>query len=204
MNILVDSKSYTIILLAAGSSSRFGSPKQLAQNNGMTLIHHSVSEAIKVHSDVIVVLGANIDIVKKEIENFPVQIVYNKDWEEGMSSSIRSGITALLNRNPSAEAAIIAVIDQPFLSSTIIADLIEKYEATKKPVVACAYKDVIGTPALFDKSFFQPLLELKGQSGAKKIISQNKNAVVTIPFHLGYIDIDTKEDYENFKNLNKS
>ncbi len=204
MNILVDSKSYTIILLAAGSSSRFGSPKQLAQNNGMSLIHHSVSEAIKVHSDVIVVLGANIDIVKKEIENFPVQIVYNKDWEEGMSSSIRSGITALLNRNPSAEAAIIVVIDQPFLSSTIIADLIEKYEATKKPVVACAYKDVIGTPALFDKSFFQPLLELKGQSGAKKIISQNKNAVVTIPFHLGYIDIDTKEDYENFKNLNKS
>ena len=204
MNILVDSKSYTIILLAAGSSSRFGSPKQLAQNNGMSLIHHSVSEAIKVHSDVIVVLGANIDIVKKEIENFPVQIVYNKDWEEGMSSSIRSGITALLNRNPSAEAAIILVIDQPFLSSTIIADLIEKYEATKKPVVACAYKDVIGTPALFDKTFFNALLELKGQSGAKKIISQNKNAVVTIPFHLGYIDIDTKEDYENFKNLNKS
>ncbi len=204
MNILVDSKSYTIILLAAGSSSRFGSPKQLAQNNGVSLIHHSVSEAIKVNSDVIVVLGANLDIVKKEIENFPVQIVYNKDWEEGMSSSIGCGITALLNRNPSAEAAIILVIDQPFLSSTIIVDLIEKYEATKKPVVACAYKDVIGTPALFDKSFFQPLLELKGQSGAKKIISQNKNAVVTIPFQLGYIDIDTKEDYENFKNLNKS
>ena len=204
MNILVDSRSYTIILLAAGSSSRFGSPKQLAQNNGMSLIHHSVSEAIKVNSDVIVVLGANLDIVKKEIENFPIQIVYNKNWEAGMSSSIRCGITALLNRNPLAEAAIIVVIDQPFLSSTIIADLIEKYEATKKPVVACAYKDVIGTPALFDKSFFQPLLELKGQSGAKKIISQNKNAVVTIPFPLGHIDIDTKEDYENLKNLNKS
>ena len=83
-------------------------------------------------------------------------------------------------------------------------DLIEKYEVTQKPIVACTYKNAIGTPALFDKSFFKLLLELKGQAGAKKIISQNENAVVTVPFPLGYIDIDTKEDYEIFKNLNKS
>ena len=204
MDILADLKPYTIILLAAGSSSRFGSPKQLAQNNGKSFIQHAVSEAIKVKLDVIAVLGANLDVVKKEIENFPVQIVYNKDWEEGMSSSIRSGINALLNKNPSAEAVVILVCDQPFLSSTVILDLIEKYEATKKPIVACVYKDVIGTPALFDKTFFKPLLELKGQSGAKKIISQNKDVAVTIPFPLGYIDIDTKEDYEILKNLNKS
>lgn len=197
-------KPYTIILLAAGSSSRFGSPKQLAQNNGRSFIHHAVSEATKVNSDVIVVLGASLDVVKKEIEDFPVQIVYNKDWEEGMSSSIRCGLSALLNKNPSAEAAVILVCDQPFLSSTVIVDLIEKYEAAKKPIVACTYKDVIGTPALFNKTFFQPLLELKGQSGAKKIISQNEDAIVTIPFPLGYIDIDTKEDYENLKNLIKS
>ncbi len=197
-------KPYPIILLAAGSSSRFGSPKQLVQNNGRSLILHSLSEAAKVNSDVIVVLGANLDIVKKEIENFPVQIVYNKDWEEGISSSIRCGITALLNKNPSAESAIIAVCDQPFLSSKIIVDLIEKHKETKKPIVVCSYNNTTGTPVFFHKSFFRALLNLKGQSGAKRMISKNEDAVATVPFHLGDIDIDTKEDYENLKNLIKS
>ncbi len=195
---------YTIILLAAGSSSRFGSPKQLAQNNGKSFIQHSVSEAIKVTADVIVVLGANVNIVKKEIKNFPVQIEYNKEWEEGMSSSIRSGINATLNKNPHAEAVVIVVCDQPFLSSEIIVKLIEKHESTKKPIVACAYKDVIGTPVLFDKTFFRSLLELKGQSGAKQIISQNKEATVTISFPFGYIDVDTIDDFESLKNLIKN
>ncbi len=81
--------------------------------------------------------------------------------------------------------------------------MIEKYEKTGKPIVACDYKDAIGTPVLFDKTFFNTLLELKGQAGAKKIISQNLDVTVTIPFPLGYIDIDTKEDYESLGNLNK-
>ncbi|MDQ6845894.1 MAG: nucleotidyltransferase family protein, partial [Bacteroidota bacterium] len=163
-----------------------------------------VSEAIKVTPEVIVVLGSNYDAVKKEIENFPVQIIYNKDWEEGMSSSIRSGFTVLLNKNAPAEAVVIVVCDQPFLSSTIIMEIIKKYETTKKPIVACAYKDIIGTPVLFHKTFFQPLTELKGHAGAKKIISQNMDVTVTVPFPLGDIDIDTKDDFENLKRLNNN
>lgn len=200
---MIMKKSYSIILLAAGSSSRFGSPKQLAKNNGRSFIQYAVAEAIKVTLDVIVVLGANHDVVKREMESLPVKIVYNKDWEEGMSSSIRCGISALLNKNSLADAVIIVVCDQPFLSSTVIVELVEKYEATQKPIVACSYKNTIGTPVLFDKSFFPHLLKLKGQSGAKKIISQHKAVTATIPFSLGYIDIDTKEDYESLKNVNK-
>ncbi len=65
-------------------------------------------------------------------------------------------------------------------------------------------KNIIGTPVLFNKTFFKPLLELKGQGGAKKIISQNMDVTVTVPFPLGYIDIDTKEDFENLQKLNKN
>lgn len=193
---------YMIILLAAGSSSRLGKPKQLAQHKGESFIAHAISEAIKVTPEVIVVLGANCDAVKKDIEKFAVQIVVNKNWEDGMSSSIRCGITAVLNKNASAEAVVIIVCDQPFLSSTIIREIIEKYEAAKKPIVACTYEDIIGTPVLFNKTFFRPLMELKGQAGAKKIISENSDVTVTVPFPLGYIDIDTKEDLENLKKLN--
>jgi molybdenum cofactor cytidylyltransferase len=190
--------SYSIILLAAGSSSRFGSPKQLAHRNGKSLVQHATSEAIKTSCDVTVVLGANYDTVKKEIDNFPLHIEYNNDWKEGMSSSIRSGLSAALSKNSSAEAIIIAVCDQPYLSAEIIEKLIEKYEEKGKPIVACSYGDTIGTPVLFDKIFFPALLDLKGQSGAKKIISENADLTETVSFPAGSVDIDTQQDYEKF------
>lgn len=195
---------HAVILLAAGSSARFGSPKQLAKNDGQSFIQHAVAEATKLESKVFVVLGANYDIVKNEIENFPVEVIYNKDWEEGMSSSIRIGIESFLNKDPAAEAVIIIVCDQPFLSSQIIMELIKKFEQTGKPIIACSYKNAIGTPVLFDKSFFPALLALKGKAGAKNIILKNKDVIETIPFPLGYIDIDTREDYEILKKVNKN
>lgn len=195
-------KSYSIILLAAGSSSRFGSPKQLAKIGLESFIQHAISESIKITGNAIVVLGANYDAIKKDIQNFPVELEYNKDWEEGMSSSIRCGLSASLNRDPLTEAVIFVVCDQPFLSSEIIEELIEKYESTKKPIIACSYNKTAGTPVLFDKKYFDALLNLKGPSGAKEIILQNEEETARISFPLGSVDIDTKDDYN--KLLNKS
>ncbi len=188
-----------IIILAAGSSSRFGYTKQLVMHNGESLIQHALAEATKVVSKVVVVLGANAALIRKEMENIPAQLVYNRYWEEGMSSSIRSGLSFLLSENPSLEAAVLMVCDQPFVTSSLLNELVTKYEDTKKPIIACAYKNTIGTPALFNKTFFPALLGLTGQSGAKKIISENIGSTITIAFPLGHIDIDTKEDYESLQ-----
>lgn len=192
-------KQHAIIILAAGSSSRLGYPKQLVKHRGESLIQHALSEATKVSDNVIIVLGANSDAVEKEIENFQVRVAINKDWEEGMSSSIRCGLADLLKENVSADAAIFMVCDQPFITSSLINELIAKHGETGKPIVACGYKETIGTPVLFDKIFFPVLLGLKGQSGAKKIISENPESTVAIPFPLGYVDIDTKDDYAALK-----
>ena len=192
-------KRYAIIVLAAGSSSRFGYPKQLVKHHNESFIRRALSEAAKASGNVIIVLGANFDMVKKEIKNIPAHIVHNKDWEEGMSSSIRLGLADLLKENAIADAAIFMVCDQPFVTSSLLNELIAKYEETRKPIIACAYQDTIGTPVLFDRTFFPVLLALKGQAGAKKIISENKDATVTVPFPLGYIDIDTREEYDNLQ-----
>lgn len=186
---------HAIVILAAGSSSRFGYAKQLAKYNTESFIKHALSEAIRTEKNIIVVLGANAEIIKKEIQDTPARLVFNKDWEEGMSSSIRCGLSDLLREDAAIDAAIFMVCDQPFVSSSLLNELITKYEETKKPIVASAYKDTIGTPVLFDKTFFPVLLELKGQAGAKKIISQNPDSTITISFPLGYIDIDTEDDY---------
>jgi molybdenum cofactor cytidylyltransferase len=193
-------KRHAIIILAAGSSSRFGYPKQLVKHNSISLIRHALAEASKSSEQVLVVLGANFELIKNEIGDYPASLlVNNPDWEEGMSSSIRCGLSELLKKDPLIDAVIFMVCDQPFADASLLAGLVAKYKEGNKAIIASAYKDTIGTPVLFDKAYFPVLLELKGQSGAKKIITENIDAVAPVPFPLGYVDIDTKEDYKNLK-----
>jgi molybdenum cofactor cytidylyltransferase len=185
-----------IIILAAGSSSRFGDIKQLSFYQDKTFINHAVSIAKEVVKKVIVVLGANAEKVKEEIRSNDVAFIFNKYWEEGMASSIRSGLGSFLQMNPDAEAAILMVCDQPFVSSELLNAMIKKHLQTGKQIIASAYQETVGTPVLFGKIFFPDLLDLRGQSGAKKIIEQHRDSIITVAFPLGYVDIDTKEDYE--------
>jgi molybdenum cofactor cytidylyltransferase len=100
-----------------------------------------------------------------------------------------------------AEAVIFMVCDQPFVSASVLNDLINTYKETGKSIVTCNYGEVIGPPAFFHKSLFAELMELKADAGARKIIQKHSNEVATVLFIKGSIDIDTKEDYEALKNL---
>lgn len=184
-------------MLAAGISSRLGSPKQLLPYNGKTLLKHAVDEAANSHADgVVVVLGANADLFLKEINSSRVTVVENKEWEEGMATSIRAGLNTLLKKSPPVDAVIFMVCDQPFVSASVLNDLINTYKETGKPIVTCNYAGATGPPAFFHKSLFAELMHLKGDAGARKIIQQHKEEVAMVLFPKGSIDIDTMEDYE--------
>ncbi len=188
---------FAIILLAAGSSSRLGKPKQLLMYEGKTLLQHSLQVAVDTGMQPLVaVIGANADLVKKEVENQAVAVCMNEDWQEGMASSIRNGLQRLLKEAPETNAAIIMVCDQPFVTTKLLMGLVKKYQQTGKPIIASNYDNILGTPALFDKTIFAALLELKGDTGAKKIIKENQDWVESVNFPLGKIDIDTEADYE--------
>ncbi len=189
--------SFGIILLAAGSSSRLGKPKQLIPYQGKSLLQHSLQVAVDTGMQPLVaVLGANAELVKKEVKNQEIRVIINNNWQEGMASSIRNGLQQLLVVAPETSAAIIMVCDQPFVTTTLLIDLVAKYQQTGKPIIASSYDHILGTPALFDKTIFASLLELKGDTGAKKIIKENPDWVETVNFPLGKIDIDTEADYE--------
>ena len=190
-----------IIILAGGASSRLGQPKQLLQYHGQTLLDHSVNEAANAKADaVVVVLGKNADLFKDEIDKENVRVVVNKDWAEGMASSVRLGLDTLLNSKPYIDAVIFMVCDQPHISSLVLDELITTQQKTTKQIVTCNYGESIGPPALFHKKYFRELMELKGDIGAKNIIQKNMSDVATVLFPEGKIDIDTKEDYEALKN----
>lgn len=185
-----------IIILAAGNSSRLGRPKQLLEYKESTLLKNTVSEALKVeNSFVIVVTGSNHDLIEKKLNLPQITFSFNSDWENGMSSSIVNGIKQLLLLNPKCEQCVLAVCDQPFVSSLIFENLIKEHHTTQKGIVASAYSETLGTPVLFHKKYFQDLLELKGQEGAKKLIKKYAEDVVSVLFEKGNIDIDTEEDY---------
>lgn len=189
--------SCAIIILAAGSSSRMGRPKQLLPYSGKSLLEHTVDIANDADANpVIVVLGANAALLEKEIDEKKVHIVDNKEWKEGMASSVRCGLNTLMHIAPSSDAVIIMVCDQPFVSSSLLNELMVTQKNTGKLIVTSQYENAIGPPALFHKAIFSQLLELKGDAGARKIIEQRSNDVATVLFKKGNIDIDTEADYK--------
>jgi molybdenum cofactor cytidylyltransferase len=187
-----------LIILAAGESSRLGKPKQNLLFNGETLLQHAVETGQRSKVDkVIVVLGAHTH----EIKPIPDTVtLYNKDWQEGMGSSIRCAMVEI-NNDPSTDKVIIMLCDQPFVSAYLLNKLISKQVETDKPIIACAYNGTSGVPVLFVRSLFSELMQLQGKEGAKKILKQHVDGIATVPFERGGIDIDTPEDYNELQKL---
>ncbi|OXA90457.1 molybdopterin-guanine dinucleotide biosynthesis protein MobA [Flavobacterium hercynium] len=185
-----------IVILAAGSSSRLGSPKQILPYKNTTLLQNTIREAILVSNvQVLVVTGANREIVQNEITQTTVKSSSNPDWESGMASSIVHGLKEMLLVFPETDACIFAVCDQPYVTSTIFSQLIKTYQKNTKGIIASSYADTLGTPVLFQKKYFKELFELIGQEGAKKVINRFLDDTIAVPFEKGNIDIDTLEDY---------
>jgi molybdenum cofactor cytidylyltransferase len=185
-----------IIILAAGNSSRLGQPKQLLRYKDDTLLQHIIGEAVVINESVVlVVTGANHELIEKEIDDSKIKKAFNGEWELGMSSSIKTGLNKALQLYPEIEKCIFAVCDQPFVSHSIFESLITEYHATGKGIVASSYAETFGTPVLFDKKYFDELLHLEGQEGAKKIITRFLDDTASVSFEKGKIDIDTEDDY---------
>jgi molybdenum cofactor cytidylyltransferase len=193
-----------LVILAAGESKRMGEPKQLLTVKGKTLIRHSSLVALEsLCSPVITVLGANKDKVLPEIEHLTLNdkllhVLYNADWQLGMSSSIKLAINHLKEiMNHNLEAIVFMLCDQPFVNAELINELVTLYRRTKNTVIASTYDNgTNGVPALFSSNIFPELLNLKGDIGARKIINNFSHQLLTVPFPQGSIDLDTKEAYE--------
>ena len=144
-----------VIILAAGASRRMGKPKQLLPYRGQTLLTY-VTKCVLASScsPVIVIVGANADKIEPEINQLPVQIVKNTEWNQGISSSILCGIAYLKERFSNIKAVVFVTGDQPFISAEIIERLINVYKSTNKPIIASQYGKTIGIPTLFARNFF--------------------------------------------------
>lgn len=194
-----------IIILAAGESKRLGNPKQLLSFDGNTLLARVANTASKTNlSPVIAVLGANAEMIMTTLNNPGIHVVKNDNWMEGMASSIRIGLTSMLELSPQIDGIMMLVCDQPYLHQDVIKALIDAQHHSSLPIAAASYGGKLGTPALFHKRIFTDLMSLSGDMGARKILERNRELVVAVDFEMGAVDIDTQEDYERLLNKDKN
>ncbi|HVB03302.1 MAG TPA: nucleotidyltransferase family protein [Chitinophagaceae bacterium] len=195
-------EKYGLIILAAGSSNRLGRPKQLLQFRKKSLLRHIIDEAIATGYPVVLVIGANGDLISREFNNTPVSIVENKGWEQGMGTSIRKGLEGMLALFPDLDGVLFLADDQPFVSSAMLNALMAQKKASGKGIIACGYAHTSGIPVMFGKRYFSALLALQGAAGAKKILQEYGDDLLIVPFPLGEMDIDTAEDYDRLLKKN--
>ena len=190
-------RSIGAVVLAAGESSRLGEAKQLLIFRGETLIRRAVRAAAEAGCDpIVVVIGKVSEEIRQELDGTGAKIVENAEWQRGLGTSIRRGLTEIA---ASVDAIILLTCDQPLVDRGVIAQLIATQEKTGKPIIASSYANTRGVPALFERACFEALLALPDDSGAKKLIEERSDDVSSIAFEEGGIDIDTREDFERLK-----
>jgi molybdenum cofactor cytidylyltransferase len=195
-----DSQSPTlhVIVLAAGASTRFGSPKQLVRLNGRPLLHLAVSRAVEVAGQAVtVVLGANAADLAPLLRHTPAAVVVNRDWAEGMGSSVRMGVSRV---PATADAVMLMLADQPAVTAEDLRRLVGIWRRQTHYIVAAHYAGITGVPAIFPREDFSALAALRGDAGARALLKRGGERVVRVPLQAAAIDIDTPEDLLNLQN----
>jgi len=186
---------FGVAILAAGASTRMGSPKQLLVVDGKPLLIRAVEAALASAAwPVVVVLGANAEQIRPALARLPVIVTENPAWAEGMAASIRAGVTTLQQFSRSLDGALIALCDQPAFSADTIARLVETQRTTGRSIVAAQYAGRRGAPALFLRQHFATLTALTGEEGARALLHGDPAAVASVDLPALSLDLDTPAD----------
>lgn len=183
------------VILAAGSSSRLGRPKQLLDIFGEPLLRHVVRNAVASRlSEVVLVLGHESIKIAAAVGDLRQRVVVNSDYREGQSTSLRVGLSAV---DPSASAVIFLLGDQPQVTPDIIDTLISRYDQTHSPIVMPTYGGTPANPVLFGADLFAELATVSGDEGARAVIKRHRSEVTHVPVSLSNPpqDVDTEDDY---------
>lgn len=198
--------SLHVLVLAAGASTRLGQPKQLVRLGGRPALHIVVSNAVALAGHAVtVVVGARARDLTHLLAHSPASVIVNRQWEEGMASSLRLGIAAL----PSAcDAVLVLLGDQVAVTADDLKRLASAWKNEESTIAASVYDQRAGVPAIFPRLCFSELAELRGDQGARRIIERNSYRLVRVPMPNAAVDLDTPEDLaaliERFKTFEKA
>jgi molybdenum cofactor cytidylyltransferase len=176
-----------------------GQLKQLLAYRGTTLLRHSIDQAIGAgFQPIVVVIGSNAQLLRASLASAPVTIVHNEQWQNGIGTSIKAGMQALLESDEVPEAVAILVADQPLVQAKHLMGMRELLAIAGSPIVAAQYSETMGVPALFKGECFQALLSLPPETGARTLLRGSGADITPFPLPEAAVDIDSPQDFERF------
>jgi molybdenum cofactor cytidylyltransferase len=191
------------VILAAGTSSRMGTPKQLLRMGDATLLTRVLTTVRSARIDeIVLVLGHEAAAIQASIDGRNVKIVINERYSEGIASSLAAGLAALA---PQISAAFIVLADQPLVLPNTLDQLIAAYESTRAPIVMPTHNGARGNPVLLDRSIFPEITALRGDVGARAIFANHMEEIQKVPVEDPgiLVDFDNQEDWEKFQQQQK-
>ena len=193
-----DPVSVAAVVLAAGASTRLGQPKQLLRlvaSGGETLLDHAIA-AVQAGGTmpIFVVLGARAEEIQREAQLRNCMVVRNEEWAEGMASSVRAGVSAVLGHVVDASGVLLLVCDQPGLTAEHVRALLAAHSEQPEGIAASRYAGRLGVPAVLPRALFPALLALKGDRGARSLFESSGVAIREVAFPEGAWDIDSADD----------
>jgi molybdenum cofactor cytidylyltransferase len=191
MTAAADMDRVTGILLAAGSSQRFGADKQSTLIGGVPMLTRATRLLLEAGLVMpIVVLGPRAADHRPLLAGLEMRIVENAAAASGMASSLVAALDAAGN----CDAIVITVCDQPAVTAAHLRALVAAWRSTGSSIVASSYSGTRGVPALFDARHFAELRQLHGDRGAGPLLARHANSVHLIPLPGGEVDIDIPAD----------
>lgn len=175
------------LVLAAGASTRLGSPKQLVELDGETLVHRAARLALEASCAPVVVIEGAVEL-RSALAGLTVELVRCDDWALGMGASIRRGMQALGDR---ADAVVILLVDQ----FRLVADDVRTLITTGGSIVATEYDDGPGVPARFSGASLEVLRTLAPESGARSWLRTHRSEVTAVRLAGAGQDLDRPEDF---------
>jgi molybdenum cofactor cytidylyltransferase len=186
------------VVLAAGTSSRLGRPKQLLELEGRPLLQHVVDAAAASGLDeVVVVLGHESERIATALTLPPrTRVVVNRDYEAGQSTSLRAGLSSVDSRT---DAAAILLGDQPRLTPSAIRKALDAFRASEAPIMRALWQGIPGHPVLLARSEWASIKRLKGDKGARDLVAASARVEVIEMGEPPVEDVDTWEQYETLR-----
>ena len=182
------------IILAAGRAQRFGGAKLLAEFDGAPLLHRALEVARGAcHGNTWLVTGHAAQGIADAAEGRVGHVVHNRDYAQGMGSSIACGASACAE---SADALLVMLADQPLISRSHVSSLIRGWTGESGAIVATEFSGVLGPPVLFGRDYLEELRALRGDAGARQVLDAHADAVATVRYDPAGVDIDTPEDLQ--------
>jgi molybdenum cofactor cytidylyltransferase len=191
----IETSGIFAVVLAAGSASRFGSVKQLAEIDGVPLVHRAVGVATEVCGDrTALITGHAWKAVSEACVPLPGFLIVNENYADGLGTSIAAAVRSVQH---ATQAVVVLLADQAMITAQHIQALCGAWSGADDEIVATEYADKVGAPVLFPRGCFEELVMLKGDTGGRHLLSDDRFNVTKVVFEPAAVDVDTPTDLEN-------